>query len=369
MLRPTYAEIDLGAIRRNVQAVRARVGSRVKIMPAVKANGYGHGAVQVSLAALEAGADSLGVASIEEALELRSAGIGVPMLILGCAPVEAAGDIVRHGVTSTVCDMEFGRALSDAAVRQGSVGPVHVKVDTGMGRIGVTPNECENLVRELLSLPGIRVEGIFTHLPSSDEPDPTFTTEQLRSFRKLTLDLRAKGYHIPCCHAANSGAILAHKESFLDLVRPGIMIYGLHPCHNIERSIGIEPALSLKSHIVFLKEVPVGATVSYGRTFTAARRTKVATIPIGYADGYNRLLSNRGQAMVRRKLAPVIGRVCMDQTMLDVTDVPEVRVGDEITLYGGSGPISVEEIARKLDTIPYEVVCSISQRVQRLYKG
>jgi len=323
-----------------MRAIRDRVGPHVKIMPAVKADGYGHGAVQVSRAALEAGADMLGVATLEEAIELREADIAAPILIFGCVPEITARELMRWGISAAVCDLESAAALSEAAVEAASGSPVlssparyekggsrgrrvavHIKVDTGMGRIGMTPQEWEAAAGRLFSLPGIRVEGIFTHFPSSDEPDQTFTKEQIATFGGLCDRLKARGFSIPLRHAANSGGILAHPDSFFDMVRPGIMLYGCYPSPEAARSIPITPALSLKSRIVFLKDVPPGATVSYGRTFKAARRTRVATIPIGYADGYNRHLSNQGEAIVRGRVVPVIGRVCMDQTMLDVAVV------------------------------------------------
>lgn len=369
MYRPTYAEIDLDAIRANVRAIRERVGTNVKIMPAVKANGYGHGAIEVSRAALEAGADMLGVASVEEALELRDANINAPILILGCVPAEAVDEIVRHCITTTVCDLKFGKVLSNAAAKLGGTVCVHIKVDTGMGRIGLSCDECEKLVGSLQTLPNLQIEGLFTHFPSADDFDPTFTKQQIHEFSDLITRLRKSGCELPYCHAANSAAIMAHPESYFDMVRPGIMFYGLHPSPGISHNIAIAPALSLKTKIIFLKEVTPGTPISYGRTFVAARQTKVATISVGYADGYNRHLSNRGEAIVRGRVVPVIGRVCMDQMMLDVTDIPQVSVGDDVTLYGGNGPVSVEKIAKKLNTIPYEVTCAISSRVPRVYLG
>lgn len=339
----------------------------MKIMPAVKAGAYGHGSVETSRAVLSAGADMLGVATVEEGLELRDAGIAAPILILGCSPVDAAEEIVRLSISATACDLRFCKVLSDAAVSQNIIAGVHLKVDTGMGRIGVPVEHAEDTVRRMASLPGLRIEGMFTHFPSADEPDLEFTQKQISIFRELMLRIKTNGLDVPYRHTANSGAILAHPGSYFDLVRPGIMLYGLYPSPGVARSVKVEPALSLNTRIVFLKEVPRGACVSYGRAFVANRKTRVATIPIGYADGYNRRLSNIGSALVRERVVPVIGRVCMDQTMLDVTDVPGVSVDDEVTLYGGTGPVSVEEIARKLDTIPYEIVCAISQRVPRIY--
>lgn len=367
MHRPTYAEVDLSAIRDNVRAVRERVGPRVKVMPAVKADGYGHGAVQTSRACLAGGADVLCVACIEEAGELREAGIEAPVLILGCSEPSAAGHIVQCDAASAVCDLGFARALSDAAVGQGKTAGVHIKVDTGMGRIGVRPEDAVGLARDAAALPGVRIEGMFTHFPTSDETDRAFTLSQTSTFAKVVSGVRKL---IPglAAHASNSGGILAYPEADFDAVRPGIMVYGAYPSPEVARSIPIREALTLKTRIVFLKSMEPGATVSYGRTCTLRRRSIVATLPIGYGDGYSRALSNQGEAVVRGVRAPVIGRVCMDQIMLDVTDVPGVRLGDEVVLYGGGYDyLSVSAIAARIGTISYEVFCNLGRRVARVY--
>jgi len=363
----SVAEINLHAIRRNVRAIREKVGPGVGLMPAVKANAYGHGAVKVSRAALEAGVDMLGVACIEEAVELRDAGI--KELILGAAPVDAASEIVERNVTAAICDEAFARALSACASSCGKTAKAHIKVDTGMGRVGVPIESALDLILGVAALPGIVIEGVFTHFPSADEEDSGFTKRQLEQFGRLIGELESRGLRPRIVHAANSAAILDYPESSLDLVRPGIMFYGLYPSSAVNRSVAVTPALTLKTRVVFLKEIQTGATVSYGRTFRASRRTKVATIPIGYADGYSRSLSNRGQAIVRGRKVPVIGRVCMDQTMLDVTDVPGVQVGDEVVVYGDQGneTIGVEDVAAMIGTIPYDVLCAVGSRIPRVY--
>lgn len=368
MYRPTWAEVDLSAIRQNIRAIRSRVGSRVKIMPAVKADAYGHGAVPVSLACLESGADALGVACIEEAIELREAGITAPVLILGCSDPSAADEIVRQGIAQMCCDLDCARALSEAAVRLATTAAVHIKVDTGMGRIGVRPEDTAAFVGAILALPGLSIEGVFTHFPTSDEADDAFTREQIGAFRTVVTGLRRFGLRGLTAHASNSGAILAYPEADFDAVRPGIMVYGYYPSASVVQSIRIREALSLKSRIVFLKEAGPGTSISYGRTYLLKRRSLVATLPIGYADGYSRGLSNNGEAAVRGVRVPVIGRVCMDQTMLDVTDAPGVDVGDEVVLYGGGHDfLSVADIAERLGTISYELLCNISKRVPRVY--
>ena len=365
MSRPTIAEIDLDAIAFNFGQIRKLVGPDIKICPAVKADGYGHGAVEVSRTVLEAGAEMLGVATIEEADELRRAGIRAPILLLGCILPDQIPEAVRYDLTVAVCDHSSAAALSHEAQAADRRVKVHIKVDTGMGRIGVQPEEAVALALDASKMPGLEIEGIFTHFPCADE-DLGFTYQQIMEFQETCRAIEDAGVHIPLRHAANSGAILNVPESYLDMVRPGIMLYGLYDSTS---RIELRQSMTLKTRIVFIKELPPGKTVSYGRTFTTAQRTLVATIPIGYADGYNRLLSNRASALVRGKRVPVIGRVCMDQTMLDVTDVPGVSPGDEVVLYGkhGNECIRIEEIAALLGTISYEVVCAVGKRVPRVY--
>jgi len=370
MRRPTYAEVDLSAIRDNIKAIRARVGDRVKIMPAVKADGYGHGAVEISCAVIEAGADALGVACVEEAMELREAGISSPILILCCSTSSAADEIVRHNITATVCDLSFGKVLSDNAVKQDKTARVHIKMDTGMGRIGITTEQVIDFATRLSALPGVVVEGLFTHFPSSDEVDPSFTISQINIFKKAVAGLSRNNIHIPITHSSNSGGILAFPEADFDAVRPGIIVYGHYPSSDVSQSIPIREALTLKTKIVFMKEADAGATISYGRTHALKRRSIVATLPIGYADGYSRMLSNCGEAAVRGVRVPLIGRVCMDQVVIDVTEVPGAQTGDEVVLYGGGYDyLSVSSIADKIGTISYEVLCAISKRVPRVYLG
>lgn len=366
--KPSQVVVDLGAVAQNVRTIRADVGESVRIMCAVKADAYGHGAVEVSRTVLSAGADMLGVASIQEALDIRDAGIDAPLLILGCSSVDAVPYIVEYNIASTVCDMEFAEALSNEAARVGRKSGVHVKVDTGMGRLGVLPDNLVDFVENLNKLPNLNVEGVFTHFPCADEPGSKFAERQIEEFRRLLSLLEKRGIRPPIAHASNTGAILHFPGAAFDMVRPGIAIYGLYPSPEASRRLTLVPALTFKSRIVFIKEVPAGTPISYGRTFVTKKTTKVAVMSVGYGDGYNRLHSNRGWAAVGGKLVPVIGRVCMDQTMLDVTSVPDVKVGDEVVLYGGGYErLSVENIARELGTIPYEVVCSIGKRVHRSY--
>ncbi len=366
--RPTYAEIDLSAIRDNIKAIRARVGPRVKIMPAVKANGYGHGILEASRAVLDAGAEALCVAIPEEAVQLREAGFGVPVIILGCSPEASVDEIVRHDIQSTVCDLAFARALSCSAVRQHKTASVHAKIDTGMGRIGIRPEEAADTLRALQSLPAISIEGVFTHFPSADESDRTFTTSQISLFAKTLSGISRGGINVRMAHASNSGGVLAYPEADFDAVRPGIMIYGSYPSFEVVRSIPIREAMTLKTRIVFLKDAEPGSGVSYGRTHILKSRAKIATLPIGYADGYFRSLSNNGEAAVRGVRVPVVGRVCMDQICLDVTGVQGVALGDEVILYGGGYDyLTANEIGRRAGTISDEIYCAVSSRVPRVY--
>lgn len=366
----TVAEIDLSAIRHNVRAIRARVGPWVRIMPAVKAGAYGHGAVAVSRECISAGADALGVACIDEAIELREAGIEAEILILGCQPPQAAPEIVRWSIASTACDTAFARALSAEAVRQNRPAVLHVKVDTGMGRIGVAPDEAVEFVRELATLPGLRVQGVFTHFTASDEESSDFTRTQITTLKQVVAGLQSVGLQALLVHASNSAGILAYPEANFGAVRPGIMLYGYYPSAHVPRTVEIREALTLKTRIVFLKTAEAGSHISYGRTHTLKRKSLVATIPVGYEDGYPRSLSNVGEAAVRGVRAPVLGRVCMDQTMIDVTDVPGVEPGDEVVLYGGGYDyLSVSRIAQTIGTIPHEILCGIGRRVARVYSG
>lgn len=369
MIRPTHAEVDLSAIEDNIRGIRAKVGKKAKIIPAVKADGYGHGAVETSKAVLRASADALAVAIIEEAIELREAGIlNVPILMLGCSTDDVIPEIVHYDTISAACNYDFCKRLSEEALKQGKKASVHIKVDTGMGRIGVQPDDTIEFAKKLKALEGLSVDGLFTHFPTSDETDRAFTLTQISTVKKIVEGLSRNGIKIPFVHAANSGAILAFPEAYFDAVRPGIIVYGQYPSSEVPHTVKLREAMTLKTKIVFIKKAAKGTTISYGRTHTLKRESVVATIPIGYADGYSRLLSNKGDAAVNGIRVPVIGRICMDQCMLDVTDVSDVKVGDDVVLYGGGYDyLSTTKIADKIGTISYEVLCAISKRVPRVY--
>ncbi len=366
--RPTAARIDLQSLSHNFNEVLRRAEGR-KILAVVKAQAYGHGALRVSRHLLELGAGMLGVALIEEGRELRAAGIESPILVMGAVLPEQAAEIAELGLTPVVYDMAVARAVSEAAQRFKKKIPVHVKIDTGMGRIGVNYAGAEEFIADLARLNGIEVQGIMTHFADADLRDKRFAAEQMDRFGCVLKKLDARGISIPLRHAANSAAVLDFRKALFTMIRPGLMIYGYNPLEGAGIDADLRPVLSLVTRIAFLKKVPPGVPISYGRTFVTKRESMIATIPIGYADGYNRALSNRGEAIVRGIRVPVAGRVCMDMTMLDVTDVPGVNAGDEVILIGNqeNERITAYDIAAKTGTIPYEVLCGISSRVPRIY--
>ena len=371
-LRPTRAEINLDNLSHNLQQFRAHLPSRTRVMAVVKADAYGHGAVEISRAALAAGADCLGVALWPEGKALRRAGIKAPILVFGTPPPEQASYFFRYNLTPTVYTLETARELSREALRRGEEISLHVKVDTGMGRVGVFPFEkAVPFLGELKSLPGLKVEGVYTHFAAADEKEQDYTRSQIKAFQRVLADLEGKGLRPPLCHTANSAAAMVYPEAWLDMVRLGISMYGHNPSAEVDWPIILKPLLTLKSRIAFLKEVPAGTAVSYGCTYRTPGKALIASIPLGYADGYSRLLSNRGQVLVRGQRAPVVGRVCMDQFLVRVDHIPGVRAGDEVVLYGRQGEeeITVEETAALLGTINYEVLCAISCRVPRVYHG
>jgi len=368
-VRPVWVEVDLAAIAHNLREIRRITAPQAEILAVVKANAYGHGMVEVSKVALANGADRLGVATTAEAIALRQAGFDVPILILGLIAIEQVPEVVAYDLTQTVSTLEVAESLSRVAARWGKKVKVHVKIDTGMGRIGLLPAEAKKFIENIIRLPHLEVEGIFTHFAVADEADKTYTYRQLALFNQLISELEAKGIHIPIKHAANSAAILDLPETHFDLVRPGILIYGLYPSPHVSRKVDLRPALSLKSQITYIKQVPAGSGISYGLIYTTPRNTTIATLPLGYADGWSRLLSTEGEALVHGRRVPIVGRICMDQCMIDVGSVPDVRLFDEVVLIGKQGDeeITVEEVAAKMGTINYEVICAISNRVPRIY--
>ncbi|MDD4360078.1 MAG: alanine racemase [Syntrophaceticus sp.] len=371
MKRPVWAEIDLKALENNVRELRRVIAPDAQMMAIVKANGYGHGVEPVSRVALQSGASWIGVALLQEAILLREKGINAPILILGYTPIEDLTDVISNDISQTIFTWEDALAAATVAKRLGKKARVHVKIDTGMERLGFTPNaDTVDLICRLAHLPGLDVEGIYTHFATADEADKTFAEEQFARFQQLLKQLAARHVYIRWRHCANSAAILDLPYTHLDMVRPGITIYGIYPSTDVRHDlVRLTPVMTLKANVAFVKEVPERCSISYGRTFYTIERTNIATVPLGYGDGYSRLLSNRGEVLVRGVRAPVVGRVCMDQLMIDVGHIPGVRQGDEVVLLGSQGEetITVDELAEQMGTINYEVLCLISERVPRVY--
>ena len=364
--RWVWAEIDLGAIEHNLKAVKSCIRGGARLCAVVKANAYGHGAQAVARKAVEAGADYLAVAALSEASELRAAGFTTPILILGLVPPESAAEIVANDITQAVCDMETAAALSAEAKRQNKTAKVHLKVDTGMGRIGIRPEDAGAMARRMREFPGLEIEGVFSHFAAADSRDKSYTKQQLDAFCRAVDNMKEQGIEPAIRHIAESAAILEIPEAHFDMVRAGIIEYGLWPSDEVTHPVELRPAMRLCARIAFIKTVLPGESIGYGRTFTAKRESRIATLPLGYADGYIRAYGKRGEVELRGKRAPIAGRVCMDQVMIDVTDIPGAEVGDEVTLFG-SPSLTADEAAGWLDTINYEVTCMVSGRVPRVY--
>ncbi len=372
--RPTWAEIDLDAIRHNLNQIKKLVAVTgapgPKIMVVIKGNAYGHGLIEVAKTLEKLDIHYLGVASLDEAIALRRARIKLPVLILGTILPAEVDLALRYDVTLTVCNKEVVNALNNKARVRRKIVPVHIKVDTGMGRIGIWHDQAFDFVNKIAKMKHLRIEGIYTHFASASR-DNLFTNYQLRCFENLLEKLAQHNIHFTYRHAANSIALVDLKRSHFNLVRPGIIIYGMYPKRSFAKMLRLKPALSLKTKIVYLTEVPAGRSISYGRTFITEKATRIATLPIGYADGYGRILSNRASVLIKGQKAPVVGKVTMDQTMVDVGHIKGVKIGDEVALIGRQkqAQMRAEEIARVSKTIPYEIVCSITNRVPRSYKG
>jgi alanine racemase len=369
--RPTWADIDLKAIEHNYIQVKRMVGKDVMIMAVVKANAYGHGTVEISQVLEGMGVNYLGVATTDEAVRLRDHGIKIPVLILGSILPEEVKIAKDRDITITLCNHEILNEIKSLAKCEEPGEPkikVHIKVDTGMGRIGVWHEDALKFVKEVAAEKCITLEGIYTHFSSAGR-DEFFTNYQIESFERLLASIEKSWIKIPLRHAANSIATVDFKRSYLNLVRPGLIIYGMYPKHTFPKLIKLRPALSLKTKVVFIKDIPAGRSISYGRTFISQKPTKVATLPVGYADGYNRGVSNKAEVLVRGQFASVIGKVTMDQTMIDIGKIKGVKVGDEVVLIGKQGrhEIHVEKLARLAGTIAYDFICGISNRVPRIY--
>ena len=367
MYRTNYCEIDLDAIRHNVGVMRACLKGDTKFLAVVKADGYGHGAVQVARAAIEAGADMLAVAIPEEGEQLRQAGVDAPILVLGGIELQAAEAVVRCDLTQVVFDEARILALNTAGEKLGRTAKVHLKLDTGMCRIGVrTEDEVRALVRLIDSLGHVELTGCFTHMATADENEQADTHRQIARFEALCAAIASVHPGRITRHAANTASIFRYPQAHFDMVRGGIALYGYPP---VEEAKGLRPAMRWAARAVYVKTIHPGDRVSYGGLFEAKQETRVMTVPVGYADGYRRGMTGKGCVLVRGKRAPILGRVCMDQIMVDVTDIPDAQAGDEVVLLGAQGNemIDADEMAAWLGTISYEVICSPSRRVPRVY--
>ena len=363
--RAAWVEIDLGAIAHNYTEIRRHTRPDAKLCAVVKADAYGHGAIAVARKAIAAGAEYLAVATISEAMKLREAGFTTPLLILGLTKPDSSFDIVDADLTQTVCRLDLVQALSAEAVAQGKRVKVHLAVDTGLGRIGVHPAEAAAFARAVTALPGIELEGIFSHFALADITDKTYTMEQIRRFQEACNAIEAEGIRIPIHHIAESAAILDLPDVHFDMVRAGILQYGLWPSDEVTRPLNLRPAMKFCARIVYIKTIPPGTSIGYGRNFIAERESRIATISVGYADGYLRAYAG-GCVEVRGKRAPIAGRICMDQCMIDITDIPEAKLGDRVTLFG-SETLTADDLARLANTISYEVLCLVSKHVSRIY--
>ena len=369
-MRPTYAEINLDAINENLGQVRGRVGRRPIVMAVVKANAYGHGMIAVAKSVLKRrSASYLGVAIVEEGISLRRNNISAHTLVFTVPSENQLRSFIEMKLDATVCSLETARKLNRLAAGAGTKAVVHVKVDTGMGRIGIPPSDVVQFVSELKKLKNITVKGIYTHLATSDERDLGYARGQLSEFKASLKALQRAGIQIPLRHCANSGAILQMKDSYFDMVRPGIMMYGYRPSHETRKTLPLKPAMSVRSQIAFLKRVPKGTSISYGRRYVTRSATNIGSVAIGYADGISRRLTNKAHAIVNGRQYPIVGTICMDQLMIDLGSRDACKVGDRVTLLGkdGTREITGWDIADALGTIPYEVCCAISERIPRIY--
>lgn len=366
-LRPTHVEINLSILAANLQAIRQKV-SPAKVMPVVKANAYGHGIIPVAKHMAANGADMLGVAILDEGILLRQSGLTLPILVLGGIQPYQIPAYLEHNLLITIGSLENLQAVAAEAAKRGVSAPVHLKVDTGMGRLGVPYDQASALLEASLVYPHVQIEGIFTHFANSDAPDLSYARLQLQRFLEVLGFFEKRGLPRPLVHAANSGAILQLPESYFDLVRPGVMLYGIYPDKEIPHSVTVNPALTWKTMPVNSKIQPANQPVSYGLTWKSDHPVRILTLPVGYADGYFRRLSNLGQVLVRGKKYPIAGRVCMDQFMVNLEN-DSATTEDDVILLGrqGEAEISADDLAELVGTIPYEILTNISARVPRVY--
>ena len=369
-LRPVWAEINLSNLDYNIKQIKQKAGGR-EMIGVVKADGYGHGSVEVSKVLLENGVKTLAIATLREAITLREAGLTCPIIMLGITPELYADTLIQYDITPVTSSFKNAAAISDAAETAGKVIEAFVAVDTGMGRIGFLPaDETIDEFKKISSLANLKIKGVFSHFATADEADKTYAKQQLTHYNSLYKKLQDAGIEIPVRTFANSAAIMEIPDAHFDMVRPGIVLYGCYPSSEVDRSqLSIKPVMSVKANIIHMKKVPTGFSVSYGKKFTTQRESLIATLALGYADGYPRYLSGKGRVIVNGVYAPVIGNICMDQCMIDVTDVPDVKLSDEVVLMGSQGDLAIlaDEIGEKTGTINYEIVCAFGQRLPKVY--
>lgn len=370
IMRPVIAEVDLDKIEYNIKNI-VKISGGKDVIAVVKADAYGHGALDLVPVLLENGVNRLAVAVITEAIELRHNKIDAPIMILGFTPLDFSSEMVEYNIEQTVYDLDYAIELSKFAVSNNAKIKVHIALDTGMGRIGFVPGEDSlKKVKQICTLEGLEVIGLFTHFSTSDEKDKEYTHMQLKKMKDFNDSLVKAGIDIPLKHVSNSGAIIDMPETFMEAVRAGIILYGYYPSDEVnKKNLDLKPALTLKTKVCHVKELDKGMYVSYGRTYKTEKKSIIATLPIGYADGYSRALSNKGKVIINGHFANIVGRVCMDQCMVDVTDIPNVKVSDEVILLGEQGDLkyNADDMAKDLGTINYEVLCMIKQRIPRVY--
>lgn len=370
IMRPVWAEINLDTIATNTKNIKKLVGDK-ELIAIVKADCYGHGAVDVVPTLLENGASRLAVAMLTEAIELRENNINAPIVILGYTPLYLGEELINYDIEQTVYDLDYAKELSKIALSLNKKAKIHIAIDTGMGRIGFLPgDDTVKIINEVYNLEGLEVIGIYSHFSTSDEKDKSYANEQLFKFKKVIADLKALGIEIPLKHISNSGAIIDMPETYLNGVRPGIILYGYYPSKEVSNdNLSVKPALTLKAKVAHVKELHKDMYISYGKTFKTNKKTIVATLPIGYGDGYPRALSENAKVIVNGKFASILGRICMDQCMIDVTDIENVKTGDEVIILGEEGDLkfNADDMAEALGTINYEILCRIKSRIPRVY--
>ncbi|MFB0538081.1 MAG: alanine racemase [Anaerolineae bacterium] len=367
--KPNWVEIDLDVIADNCRRIKKWIGKKTELMAVIKGNAYGHGSVMVAKTALENGATRLAAARVDEGIQVRKAGVEAPIFVLGYVSADEMEAVVQWRITPPIMHWHTAKAVSDISSSQGVVTPVHVKVDTGMGRFGLLPDEVVDFVKRLITLPSIRLEGFYTQFAVADEADKTYTYKQFEIYEGVLKDLEEAGISIPVRHVCNSPATLNFPEMHLDMVRCGTAIYGHYPSPVTNHSVPLQPAMSLKSRVGRTRTLPDGSSISYGRAYTTTRPTTVALVPIGFGDGLSRKLSNKGSVLIRGRRVPIVGRVCMDQCIVDVSAIPDVQQDDEVVLFGqqNGAEITAEEVASLMDSINYVVMAAVAARVPRVY--